>query len=121
MVLGKLPKGIRAILLRDTGATLSPFNAFLLLQGVETLSLRLSLMVLGFMPWSSSSSGDSNVYGAMQALRTHDRIRLTRVSELLETAPYGGVEQDDFLNGALEIETLPPPAAYRDSPSSICL
>ena len=32
---------IRAILLRDTGATLSPFSAFLLLQGVETLSLRL--------------------------------------------------------------------------------
>lgn len=32
---------IRAILLRDTGATLSPFHAFLLLQGVETLSLRL--------------------------------------------------------------------------------
>ena len=32
---------IRAILLRDTGATLSPLNAFLLLQGVETLSLRL--------------------------------------------------------------------------------
>ncbi len=32
---------IRAVLLRDTGATISPFNAFLLLQGVETLSLRL--------------------------------------------------------------------------------
>lgn len=32
---------IRAILLRDTGAVISPFNAFLLLQGVETLSLRL--------------------------------------------------------------------------------
>ena len=32
---------IRAILLRDTGATISPFNAFLLLQGTETLSLRL--------------------------------------------------------------------------------
>ncbi len=32
---------IRAILLRDTGATISPFNAFLLLQGVETLSLRV--------------------------------------------------------------------------------
>ena len=32
---------IRAILLRDTGAAISPFNAFLLLQGVETLSLRL--------------------------------------------------------------------------------
>ncbi len=32
---------IRAILLRDTGAAISPFNSFLLLQGVETLSLRL--------------------------------------------------------------------------------
>ena len=33
---------IRAILLRDTGATISPFNAFMLLQGVATLSLRLA-------------------------------------------------------------------------------
>ena len=32
---------LRAIILRDTGACISPFNAFLLLQGVETLSLRL--------------------------------------------------------------------------------
>lgn len=32
---------IRAVLLRDTGAAISPFNAFMLLQGVETLSLRL--------------------------------------------------------------------------------
>ena len=32
---------IRAVILRDTGATISPFNAFILLQGVETLSLRV--------------------------------------------------------------------------------
>ena len=32
---------VRAILLRDTGATVSPFNAFLFLQGLETLSLRV--------------------------------------------------------------------------------
>ncbi len=32
---------IRAVLLRDTGATISPFNAFILLQGIETLSLRV--------------------------------------------------------------------------------
>ena len=32
---------IRAILLRDTGATLSPFHAFIFLQGLETLSLRV--------------------------------------------------------------------------------
>ena len=46
---------IRAILLRDTGATIAPFSAFLLLQGVETLSLRLerhvenTLKVVGFL------------------------------------------------------------------------
>ena len=36
---------IRAILLRDTGAAISPFNAFILLQGLETLSLRVELHV----------------------------------------------------------------------------
>ena len=36
---------LRAILLRDTGSAISPFNAFLLLQGVETLSLRLDRYV----------------------------------------------------------------------------
>ena len=36
---------IRAILLRDMGATISPFNAFLLLQGTETLSLRIDRLV----------------------------------------------------------------------------
>ena len=36
---------IRAVILRDTGATISPFNAFILLQGLETLSLRVELHV----------------------------------------------------------------------------
>lgn len=46
---------IRAVLLRDTGAAISPFNAFLLLQGLETLSLRVerhvenTKKVLGFL------------------------------------------------------------------------
>lgn len=46
---------IRAIILRDTGATISPFNAFLLLQGTETLSLRVerhvenAKKVIGFL------------------------------------------------------------------------
>lgn len=46
---------IRAILLRDTGATLSPFHAFLFLQGLETLSLRVerhvenTLKIVGFL------------------------------------------------------------------------
>ena len=34
---------------------------------------------------------------------------MTRVSDFIETEPYGGVEQDDFLNGCLEIETLRTP------------
>lgn len=46
---------IRAVILRDTGATISPFNAFILLQGLETLSLRVerhvanALKVVGFL------------------------------------------------------------------------
>ncbi|MBP3679421.1 MAG: O-acetylhomoserine aminocarboxypropyltransferase/cysteine synthase [Bacteroidaceae bacterium] len=46
---------IRAVILRDTGATLSPFNAFILLQGLETLSLRVerhvknALIVVSFL------------------------------------------------------------------------
>ena len=46
---------IRAVILRDTGAAISPFNAFILLQGVETLSLRVerhvenALKVVGFL------------------------------------------------------------------------
>ena len=46
---------IRAVILRDTGATISPFNAFILLQGLETLSLRVerhvqnALRVVGFL------------------------------------------------------------------------
>lgn len=46
---------IRAVILRDTGAAISPFNAFLLLQGIETLSLRVerhienALKIIGFL------------------------------------------------------------------------
>ena len=52
---------IRAILLRDTGATISPFNAFLLLQGVETLSLRLERHA-------------SNTAAVVDYLAQHDKI-----------------------------------------------
>lgn len=40
------------------------------------------------------------------ALKEHPLIRLGKVSELIETKPYGGVEQRDFLNGAIELDTL---------------
>lgn len=55
-----------------------------------------------------SNIGDTRAYieEGIRALNKREDIRVKRVSELIVTAPYGGVEQDDFLNGALEIETL---------------
>ena len=55
-----------------------------------------------------SNLGDKQAYldGAVKALQDHPDCRVVRVSDYLVTAPYGGVEQDDFLNGALELRTL---------------
>ena len=63
-----------------------------------------------------SNLGDKQGYldGAVEALRTDPCIRLTRASTYLVTAPYGGVEQDDFLNGAVELETLYAPQELLD-------
>lgn len=52
---------IRAILLRDTGATLSPFHAFLFLQGLETLSLRVERHVENALKVVEYLSGHSQV------------------------------------------------------------
>ena len=53
---------IRAILLRDTGAAISPFNAFLLLQGLETLSLRVERHV-------------ENALKVVNYLKNHPKVR----------------------------------------------
>lgn len=53
---------IRAILLRDTGATISPFNAFILLQGLETLSLRVERHV-------------ENALKVVEYLRNHPKVK----------------------------------------------
>ncbi len=55
-----------------------------------------------------SNLGDKRKYieDAVEKLKKNERIRKVRCSKLLVTKPYGGVEQDDFLNGAIEIETL---------------
>ena len=53
---------IRAVLLRDTGATLSPFNAFILLQGLETLSLRVERHV-------------QNALRVVEFLAAHPKVR----------------------------------------------
>lgn len=55
-----------------------------------------------------SNIGDRQGYldGGVQALRADPCIRVKQVSTYYVTAPYGGVEQEDFLNGAAELETL---------------
>lgn len=55
-----------------------------------------------------SNMGDRKAYldHAVIALSEHPDCQVTKVSDYLITAPYGGVEQEDFLNGALELRTL---------------
>lgn len=55
-----------------------------------------------------SNMGDREAYiqNAILALKEHDEIAVTKVSELLETEPYGVTEQPKFLNGMLEVKTL---------------
>lgn len=55
-----------------------------------------------------SNMGDRKAHldAAVQALREDQKCRVLRVSDWMETTPYGTVAQDDFLNGALSIETL---------------
>ncbi|MCM1193427.1 MAG: 2-amino-4-hydroxy-6-hydroxymethyldihydropteridine diphosphokinase [Butyrivibrio sp.] len=55
-----------------------------------------------------SNMGDRQnlIETGIRALTEHPRIRPVRVSEIIETEPYGGVEQGNFLNGVIEIDTL---------------
>lgn len=55
-----------------------------------------------------SNMGDrqKHLKAAIESLEAHPLIRLGKISSLTVTSPYGGVEQEDFLNGALELDTL---------------
>ncbi len=63
-----------------------------------------------------SNMGDKGAYieKAIEALNAHEKIRNVKCSDLIVTAPYGGVEQDDFLNGAVSLETLLTPVELLD-------
>ena len=64
-----------------------------------------------------SNMGDKQAYldGAVEALRALPDCRVGAVSDFIVTAPFGGVEQDDFLNGCLELETLLTPEELLDA------
>ena len=55
-----------------------------------------------------SNMGDkkANIMQAIESLQKDSKIRRLQVSELIETKPYGYTEQDNFLNGAIGLETL---------------
>ena len=63
-----------------------------------------------------SNMGEKRAYieNALHALKQDPDIRNVKMSDLIETEPYGGVEQDCFLNGAIGLETLLQPAELLD-------
>ncbi len=83
---------IRAILLRDTGATISPFNAFLLLQGVETLSLRLDRHI-------------ENTKKVVEFLASHTQVDHVN-NPSLPDHPDNALYQAYFPNGGASIFTF---------------
>jgi O-acetylhomoserine (thiol)-lyase len=83
---------IRAILLRDTGAAISPFNAFLLLQGVETLSLRVERHV-------------ENTLKVVEYLKTHPRVEKIHHPSL-PGDPGNALYKKYFPKGAASIFTF---------------
>lgn len=83
---------IRAILLRDTGATLSPFAAFLLLQGVETLSLRLERHA-------------ENARRVVEFLAAHPQVEAVH-HPMLPNHPNHALYQKYFPNGGGSIFTF---------------
>ena len=83
---------IRAILLRDTGASISPFNAFLLVQGVETLSLRLDRHA-------------ENTKKVVEYLRNHPLVEKVNHPSLPDH-PDHAVYQRYFPNGGASIFTF---------------
>ncbi|MFI3116185.1 MAG: O-acetylhomoserine aminocarboxypropyltransferase/cysteine synthase family protein [Clostridia bacterium] len=66
---------IRAVLLRDLGATLSPFHAFLFLQGLETLSLRIERHIYNALKVADFLSKHGNVVKVNHPAFTDDKIQ----------------------------------------------
>jgi len=83
---------IRAILLRDTGATISPFHAFIFLQGLETLSLRVERHV-------------SNALKIVEYLSNHPQVEAVHHPSLA-SEPTHEIYQKYFPNGGGSIFTF---------------
>ena len=84
---------IRAILLRDTGATVSPFNSFLFLQGLETLSLRVERHV-------------ENALKVVQYLNNHPQVERVHHPSVSEDPSQQALYKKYFPNGGGSIFTF---------------
>ena len=84
---------IRAILLRDTGATLSPFHAFLFLQGLETLSLRVERHV-------------ENALKVVEYLNNHPQVEKVHHPSITDDPEQQRLYKKYFPNGAGSIFTF---------------
>ena len=84
---------IRAILLRDTGATLSPFHAFLFLQGLETLSLRVERHV-------------ENALKVVQYLNHHPQVEKVHHPSVTDDQSQKDLYKKYFPNGGGSIFTF---------------
>lgn len=84
---------IRAILLRDTGATISPFNSFLFLQGLETLSLRVERHV-------------ENALKVVQYLNNHPQVERVHHPSVSEDPSQQALYKKYFPNGGGSIFTF---------------
>ena len=84
---------IRAILLRDTGATLSPFHAFLFLQGLETLSLRVERHV-------------ENALKVVEYLNNHPQVEKVHHPSITDDPKQQELYKKYFPNGAGSIFTF---------------
>lgn len=84
---------IRAILLRDTGATISPFHSFLLLQGLETLSLRVERHV-------------ENALKVVEYLNNHPQVEAVHHPSVTEDAQQKELYSKYFPNGGGSIFTF---------------
>ena len=84
---------IRAILLRDTGATLSPFHAFFFLQGLETLSLRVERHV-------------ENALKVVEFLKNHPQVEAVHHPSVSEDAEQKALYAKYFPNGGGSIFTF---------------
>lgn len=92
---------IRAVLLRDTGATISPFNAFILLQGVETLSLRVERHV-------------ENALKVVEFLSKHPKVAKVNHPSLPDH-PDHALYTKLFPNGAASIFTIELKGSQKDA------